>query len=339
MPAASNSKRSRKRTRIVLPVLSAANMTFLVVAYSYITGAAAGSGLAFAVACVPFVLAIPLAPLLVWSIIKRKWWTVGLNLVGCAFACIALLGANIPANRPNASERPVVRVLTFNIHQGSYGMRSLVEVISREKPQVICLQEVNPADRRGDCVDLLAAFLGGKWEVRRFADCATLSRLRVVRWTRYDLPLHTGRGIVETTLQAHGRVFTVLNTHVSFSSSDRPAAVGESSIGRMARMESIIDDQVAFVVSTAMSRREPVVIAGDFNLPPLSAPYRRISSVYPDAFRSAGWGMGLTFKTQRPYQRIDYIFVDQRFGVSRCYVPSGRASDHRPVVADIVLQR
>ena len=330
-------KRKRKWTRLALPVATAANLAFLIGAYCFIARSPGGSGLAFGAACVPFVLGIPLVPLMIWSLITRRWWMVGLNVVATIFACVALLGANVPMHRAESSTGPTVRVLTFNIHQGAYGLRSLVEVIGAAKPDVICLQEVNPTDRRGDCVDALARFLGGKWEIQRFADCATLSRLPVTKWTRYNLPLHTGRGIVETTLSVNGRAFTVLNTHLSFNSSDRPAPYGESKLGKMARIELIISEQLEFVMDTAAATRTPVIIAGDFNMPPLCAPYRRMCSGYTDAFKAAGWGMGFTFTAKRPYQRIDYIFTDRLSRVSACYVPAKEASDHRPVVAEIAI--
>ena len=44
-----------------------------------------------------------------------------------------------------------------------------------------------------------------------------------------------------------------------------------------------------------------------------------------------------TFRSDRPYERIDYIFASDAFTVEDCRVPVSTASDHRPVAARLSL--
>ena len=76
---------------------------------------------------------------------------------------------------------------------------------------------------------------------------------------------------------------------------------------------------------------------GDFNNPPRGRLYQRLAGCFQDAFRAAGWGLGETYPVGTPLLRIDYLFAGQGVGVSRCWVPNVRASDHRPTVAEVVL--
>ena len=57
-----------------------------------------------------------------------------------------------------------------------------------------------------------------------------------------------------------------------------------------------------------------------------------------DAWRGSA-ERGNTYPAERPAERIDYIFVSREFRVRSTAVPATVASDHRPVVADLLLHR
>jgi endonuclease/exonuclease/phosphatase family metal-dependent hydrolase len=80
----------------------------------------------------------------------------------------------------------------------------------------------------------------------------------------------------------------------------------------------------------------PVILTGDMNARP-SAPeieplFRRLRDSWPYT-----QGPGLTGPARNPAGKIDYVFVSDEFRVTRTWVPKVYASDHFPVVADLVL--
>ena len=79
-----------------------------------------------------------------------------------------------------------------------------------------------------------------------------------------------------------------------------------------------------------------LVLTGDFNLEPNEEHYRRIRAVLQDA--AEGREM-LTFPSEKPIKRIDYIFVNDKCRVYDCRVAHVQYSDHCPVFADIELCR
>lgn len=78
----------------------------------------------------------------------------------------------------------------------------------------------------------------------------------------------------------------------------------------------------------------PKVLLGDLNAPP-SAPelaplWRELTDSEPGAF---------TFPARHPVKRIDYVAVSAGVRVHAAVVAGTLASDHRPVVADLRLER
>lgn len=83
----------------------------------------------------------------------------------------------------------------------------------------------------------------------------------------------------------------------------------------------------------------PTIIAGDFNLPIESAIYRRYWSGYRDAFSQTGLGVGYTKYSRRIGARIDHILSSADVVPIRSFVGKDVGSDHRPLIADLVLPK
>lgn len=95
----------------------------------------------------------------------------------------------------------------------------------------------------------------------------------------------------------------------------------------------------AAVAAWLRSKPGPKVVAGDFNTPPESVFWRRDWHGLTDAFASAGWGWGTTKQTRWFGTRIDYILPDASWRVTGSRVGPDLGSDHRPVVAELELNR
>ncbi len=85
----------------------------------------------------------------------------------------------------------------------------------------------------------------------------------------------------------------------------------------------------------------PAVLLGDFNTTDQSDNYALLTDAgLTDAFRAAGWGLGLTWPRGRlfgvpvpPLVRIDYIWHTQHFDALEAWVGPDNGADHLPVFA------
>ncbi|MFD3814518.1 endonuclease/exonuclease/phosphatase family protein [Streptomyces rubiginosohelvolus] len=92
--------------------------------------------------------------------------------------------------------------------------------------------------------------------------------------------------------------------------------------------------QVADTRRIMAEDRGPKILLGDFNAEPaapeLAPLWRELADADPGA---------PTFPAQDPVKRIDFVTVSKtRIGVRRAWVPESLASDHRAVVADLLLR-
>ncbi|MGN1211500.1 MAG: endonuclease/exonuclease/phosphatase family protein [Candidatus Cryptobacteroides sp.] len=82
----------------------------------------------------------------------------------------------------------------------------------------------------------------------------------------------------------------------------------------------------------------PLIVAGDFNCVPWSAPYRQLTSAQmKDSFFEMGQGSGSTYRGIGDILRIDYIFYGSEFECTDSRVIDNEISDHKMVMSTFVL--
>ncbi len=223
----------------------------------------------------------------------------------------------------------LMRVVTWNIRSLRDSRADVVSVVRDLAPDVLCLQEAprfllpsRQARRLAHDCGLAVASAG-----QPVGGVAVLVRpgVRVVASLRAPLPWTVGlhrRGVALAVLELdEGRV-VVGSFHLGLSADER------------ARHAGLVLDRVAGLSA-------PAVLGGDVNESDDGPAWRAFTSSYVDAWAHVGHGDGRTYSTGRPRRRIDGVFVDRRLEVLRAEVRCdggvGRASDHRPVVADVRL--
>ncbi|UUU44855.1 endonuclease/exonuclease/phosphatase family protein [Streptomyces sp. NBC_00162] len=262
---------------------------------------------------------------------------------------LALLAAGLPAAAPAPLPPapfpgPVpVRVVSYNIHAGAdadgvFDLDRQAAALHALRADVIGLQEVDVrwgarsrwldvAGELGRRLGMRASFapvyrIGG-----RAFGVAVLSRFRVLAFANHRITrLSTqdpGRGPApapgfgEVVLEAGGVRLRVYVTHLDHRADSSVRAV-----------------QVAETRQIMRRAPGPKVLLGDLNAPP-SAPelaplWRELTDSEPGAF---------TFPARHPVKRIDYVAVSAGVRVHAAVVAGTLASDHRPVVADLRLER
>jgi endonuclease/exonuclease/phosphatase family metal-dependent hydrolase len=240
-----------------------------------------------------------------------------------------------------------LRVMTFNIRAGNGDLEGIAGVIRDAAPDIVGLQEVDVHfSARSNFVDQASTLARALRMHVRFAHIyelppdstgrppreygvAMLSRHPVLEFRNH--PLHRlstvedepsprpRPGFLEATLDVNGTRVRFFNTHLDYR--------GDPTVRRM---------QVRETLEILRAAPLPTLLVGDLNARPDAPEIQPLLSQLRDAW-AGQQGPGYTFPSHAPDRRIDYILHSDHFRVRSIEVLSTTASDHRPVVADLLL--
>jgi vancomycin resistance protein VanJ len=279
----------------------------------------------------------PAAVLLIVSVAVRDWAKAMVNLAAGVFCILALMGFHFSLHFARPAGSPL-RLLTFNIHSGARGVKAIDRVIDEIQPDVICLQEAQLWPRRGGPPDPLADLLDG-YSVVTHGELAIASKYPILS-SEVRLLCESGirRPALGAVIDFNGHEVEVVTVHLMTSAHRETVLHHTGTLGSYVEGTGRVrSEQVAGLIAWTRTIRRPLIIAGDFNTPPRGRFYRRLHREYKDAFAEAGLGLGHTFRSNIPVLRIDYVFLDNGVAPVRSYVPKVRASDHRPLVAELAV--
>jgi endonuclease/exonuclease/phosphatase (EEP) superfamily protein YafD len=252
-------------------------------------------------------------------------------LVAAALAA-ALVVAIAPRalGGPTAAEGgsgPALRVMTANMRFGSGSPEALVELVRRTRPDVLSVQELTPdLERR-----LFAAGL----------DELLPEGVSVPRTGGGGMGLYARMPLVRRdVLRSTRNPILVASVRLPGAAPVEVAAVHPPPPLRH-RLSQWRRDLRA--VPAATPQGSVRVVAGDFNATLDHAELRRILDTgYEDAAAEVGAGLRATWPAGRrlpPPVTIDHVLADRRCGVREVSVHTIPGSDHRAVVAELVLPR
>jgi vancomycin resistance protein VanJ len=231
--------------------------------------------------------------------------------------------------------------MTYNIRHGDKGVQAIWAAVAGQKADIVCLQEASAQGKWPDPAAGLLRSIPRDWHTVHGDELLIASRYPIESSTLHR-PEGTGEfAMLEAIVNANGRRLTVYTTHLSAITPFGLLTCWRNHaqlqyVQQTMRWRSL---QTDWIIAQMRNTTGPVVLAGDFNTPPRGLLYQRLVSQMQDSFRAAGWGLGLTFRTNLPLWRIDYVFTDRKTSVTRCRVPGVAASNHMPVVADLVAWR
>jgi endonuclease/exonuclease/phosphatase (EEP) superfamily protein YafD len=256
---------------------------------------------------------------------------VRIAAVVAAIAAVALIAYVAPrvlggASGAEGGSGPRLRVLTANLYQQPGAVPGLVDIVRRTRPDVLSLQEVTPRVARALEASGLKRLLPERVQDPRAGGFGSALYARV--------PLRRGEIPV-------GQTVTVARARVRGAPPVEVFAVHPRAPLRAENMDEWEGDLRA--IPAATPRGAVRILAGDFNATLDHAELRRVLDTgYEDAAEAVGAGLRATWPSNRrfpPPVTIDHVLADARCGVRSARVMRVPRSDHRAVLADLVLPR
>jgi endonuclease/exonuclease/phosphatase family metal-dependent hydrolase len=262
---------------------------------------------------------------------------------------LSLLAALACAHLPASGSDIPLRVMTYNIRSGNGDLAGTASAIRAAAPDIVALQEVDVHwAERSNFVDQ-ATVLGQQLRMQaRFAriyllagalpqdpprafGVALLSKFPILDWTNHIITRPSTQetnpvpgplpGFLEARIDVSGTPVRVFDTHLDYRS--------DPSVRRQQTSEML-----AYIGSIS----SPTLLFGDLNAPPDAPEIQPLLQRLHDAWPESA-GPGLTDPADVPRKRIDYVLTSSHFRVRSASVPVTLASDHRPVVVDLILAR
>lgn len=264
----------------------------------------------------------------------------------------SFLGRRPKPVRLSARGRPSLqrlRVMTYNVHSclgmdGRISPQRIAEVIEHYHPDLVALQELDLGRLRSlrhDQPKMIAEALGmhvvfcptviedGEQYGHGLLSHFPMEVIRTDRLQSGQQPSHVQpRGALWVKLGNNGVRINLMNTHFGLRQGERLAQAA---------------DLLGAEWIGGIDENQPVILCGDFNMFPRSAPYRALTQRLRDVQAKTTEFTPLnTFSTLRPMVRIDHIFVSRHFVSKNILVPRNHltrvASDHLPLIADLEIQ-
>lgn len=283
-----------------------------------------------AISFTPYVAAVAWVPVVAALALRRR----GVALVAAVAA--GVLGAAVlpralgDGRVPDGADGPTLRVMSANVLYGGADMSALLRLAEAQDVDVLSLQELTPdALRRLDAAGGRRRFPGRAVEVRPgAAGSALLARLPLRRRSPADDPTVAAQPEAELRLPGAPPV-RVKAVHPFPPITARAERRWQAMLGRLPR-------------PTTAPRGPLRVLAGDFNA---TLDHRELRGLledgYVDAGDATGGGLVHTWSSgaMGPAITIDHVLLDRRLGVRSFSVHDLPGSDHRAVVAELVLPR
>lgn len=271
-----------------------------------------------------------------------------MNAPSFILAAALLVAACAPL--PSTTSEMSLRVMTYNIQYGGGNLDGIAEAIRASGAEVVALQEVDVHwSIRSNFVDQAKALAERLGMQARFAPIyqlpgetagapmrefgvALLSRYPIVAFTNHTLTrlstqLPEGSvptpqpGFLDATVDVHGTRVRVFNSHLDYRAD--PA---------------VRRQQVTETLAIIGEPATPTLMFCDCNAGPDAPELQPLLARLRDTWAGSA-DPGLTYPSTVPVKRIDYALTSAHFRVRNARVPDTKASDHRPVVVDLVIDR
>ena len=308
-----------------------------------------------------------------WTFSRKKKWIL-ISAVTILFGW-TFVGRNLQMFEKEIPEEKLdmsFKVLSFNVQgfeqrntvQPDGKTLNMFDFLRRQDADIICLQEyvINHNPRKNE---LNENIVRGQFDktpfyhaevtgnIYHYIGVATFSKYPIIRKEVVYADKTTNACICSDLLIGTDTI-RVYNVHLKsvgfhndekellnnvvkteYNRSDIHAII--SMLRQMKAASIVRARQVEILTSHIAQSPYPAIICGDFNDPPMSYSYQKISGNLKDAFVEAGSGRSATYDIGHIASlRIDYILYSDVFKVYSYESPRVLLSDHFPVMCRIV---
>ena len=265
-----------------------------------------------------------------------------ISLLAIVTACQLHPASSSTADAIPTSGADTLVTMTYNIHhanppgtaEGTIRIDSIAAVINGVQPDLVALQEIDVhTERSGPALHeaaRLAALTGMHYYFTQTLDyeggaygIAVLSRLPVIDSVGYLLPREPGT-------REEPRAVCMLQVRLADSST---LYFASTHLGLTRKSRDLQTDSILQIF-----KKHPgaLIIGGDFNARPSSAPIAKLLTVLS---RSCTADCAPTIPSDKPREKIDYLMYKGNLQPLEQRVLNGTPwSDHLPVVTTFVLQ-
>ncbi len=279
-------------------------------------------------------------------------WLGRIWVAACLLALVALLGPGMGLQWNAAREHPrSIRIMTYNIKavqtmEQPDGLEALGLAVARHAPDLLVMQDAHgllierserPVSDGPAVFGLSHVYAEGQYVVA--------SRFPIAACTAGQIGFESeSHRYLRCRIDVDGKPLTVVTAHFQSPRAGLMAARHEGLGGllgwqlnharRMTQAQKLARDLAG--------EAGPLVLGGDLNAPPSSPVLATLEAVglrnaFSLAGRGYGYSYGHTLRWGYDFLRIDHIYVSPEIDVIDSFVAAGDASDHRAVVADLVL--
>ena len=227
-----------------------------------------------------------------------------------------------------------LKLMTYNIRRGKgrdgkLNLNNTAAVIKGSNANIISLQEVERHSIRTgfqDQIKLLSSKLGMNYAYGKSINILNgkygnglLSLYPIEEYKVYDLPsVSERRTVLRTVLNIDGYLLAVYNTHLGLNEAERI-------------------EQLNFILQMTGAETIDYILMGDMN-----TKFEKlilITDSMKDCAKGSEKSQQITYNGEELQQRIDYIFVSPNIEVTNYDVVASEASDHYPVVSEVVVNK
>jgi endonuclease/exonuclease/phosphatase family metal-dependent hydrolase len=316
----------------------------------------------------PFILLANLLFISYWLLKKRK------NALFSAIAI--LIGINhftdffqISFTDDINPARSTIKVLTYNVHlfdlynakSGTVTRDKIYDVLVREKADVICFQEFFDSEKKGyfPTRDTIVKFLPNKYIHERYTHAlsgqqffgvAMFSKYPIIKRGHVPFSSDANNFCIYADIVKGKDTLRIYNAHlqsIRFKPEDYALVDGNKNKEeldkggkRIARRlkDAFVkrQEQVERIAESIETSPYEVIMCGDFNDPPVSYTYGKLTDILEDSFLECGNGIGNTYIGVFPSFRIDYIMHTKGLDAVAYNTIPEKLSDHHAITSTFV---
>jgi len=260
-------------------------------------------------------------------LILRRWVFAVVALAGLGVSAVPMI-AYLPAVSGGAAaaatDGPTFRLLSFNVWFRNPDMATTAAYIEQSQADAVVLLELTPPQAE-QLRPLLPSYPHFHIEPSRMG-AAVFTKWPVL--AAESMPLAKDGAIAaRVQIDWRGTPVTVLGVHLNWPLGPRNS--------------QFRNEELAGVVAFSKAQREPLIVAGDFNLTPWSQYFS--DALEQSGLHDAARGFGLARSWPAQFApvgiRIDHCLLSHDWQSRRVDIGPSLGSDHLPLMADLSLRR